>query len=197
MIFFSGAVLFCSLIWTGLRMICILKASKNIHRILKEKEEANQEEDERQDDTSEMTTFQKLGHAITTHVGKPMKLFWRFDVIPVLWLLPTIIFRLSVFCLICTWSSTFYMNEVGSAPKALGILIPVLLLFTLVLVGLMLVGKSIHLKWQEALVNSFSSSILPIYVDVFLLVSLYLKYCRTCSTIYKSTLVTMRIATND
>ena len=69
-----------------------------------------------------------------------------------------------------------YMNEEGSAPKALGVLIPVILLFALVAVGWIFVGKSIHLKWQEALVNSFSSSILPIYVDVFLLVSLYFKY---------------------
>ena len=154
-------------------MICTLKESKNIHRNLKEREQARQEEQEREkeQELEDSSLCEKIKFNITRKIVTPAKLFWKFDVLPVLWLLPTIIFRISVFCLISTLSSSLCMNKNGNDPSMFGLILPIILFFTLVAISWKLVGRSIHLRWTEALVNSFCTAVLPIYSDVFLLVS--------------------------
>ena len=165
-------MLILSFAWTALKMILVLKQSKTIHRDLRCKEEALREQKKEEDELNDEEDIGLCDKVLRffSSLGQKLMLTLRFDVIPVVKALPSVLFRVSVLWLILSYSSEAYPNENGDGPSLLLALIPSGMLLLIISLNYVAANK-IKLRKKEALVNSVSNVILPVYVDVFHLVS--------------------------
>ena len=90
------------------------------------------------------------------------KLHVKYTLAPILKVLPSVLFRVFAYCLIVSYSSDFYTG--------MGYFLPLILVTVIVLLEF-LAGKMIKLRNEEAMVNAFCGVTLPIYLDVFTVVS--------------------------
>ena len=145
--------------------------NKSIHRNRAENDEA-------------MRTLRKKRQRKAKHLGVCDKLTnglkdvtaWilfqlRYLGIPMIKVVPSVMFRLLCFWLILSYCSEFYLNENGTGP-GVGICLPAFLILVVITVQFV-VGHRLGLKRQEAVVNSTNNLILPVYVDMFYLVSVF------------------------
>ena len=155
--------------WSLIRIWSTLLENKSIHRnrenrIAAERELRIQRERRDQDQGCYETITNFFKDSAAT-----IKLKVQYIVIPMIKVLPSVIFRLLTFWLILSYCTEFYPNEKGNGP-GMGLLIPAFLLFLIGAINF-LSGYSLGLNKEEAIVNSFSNLIMPLYVDLFSLVS--------------------------
>ena len=91
------------------------------------------------------------------------KLHVKYTLAPILKVLPSFLFRLFAYSLIVSYSSDFYTG--------MGCLIPLILVTVIVLLQF-LTAKMMKLRTEEAIVNAFCGITLPIYLDVFTVVTI-------------------------
>ena len=91
------------------------------------------------------------------------KLHCRYTLAPILKTLPGLLFRIFGYCLILSYLSDFYTG--------MGYLIPLGLVVGVVVLQF-IAGKMIELRDEEAIVNAFCGVTLPVYLDVFPIVSI-------------------------
>ena len=153
-------------------MILVLKQSKTIHRDLRFKEKTmlkQKEEEEELNDEEDPGLCDKV-MLFFSKLGQNLMLTLRFDVIPVIKALPSVMFRVSVLWLVLSYSSEAYPNQNGDGPSVFLALIPSGMFLGIIGLNYYAANK-IQLRKKEALVNSVSNMILPVYIDVFPLVS--------------------------
>lgn len=139
-------------------MLLVLRGSKFIQQHRKQKELAAFEEENKKRATCE--NFQKK-----------LEIIMKYDVLPIISDLPSVIFRVSVFWLALTYGSEAYANEYGDGPGPLLFILPLVLLSLVIGVNAVVGYFCLELKWEEMVVNAFGNILLPIYIDVFFLVS--------------------------
>ena len=100
---------------------------------------------------------------ILSDMGNYVRQTVRHDAIPIVKALPTVIFRIAILCLTLTLSAEAY----GDWRL---VLCPMGLLLIMIFINLY-AASEINLRPKEAWVNSVNSLILPVYSDVFFLVS--------------------------
>ena len=91
-----------------------------------------------------------------------LKLFSKYTLLQVLKSMPSILFRIFSYCIIISYSAELYTG--------IGYLAPLVFMVFVVLTEF-LVGKFLKLRNEEAIVNAFCGVTLPIYLDIFPIVS--------------------------
>ena len=92
-----------------------------------------------------------------------LKLYSKYTLLQVLKSMPSILFRIFSYCIIISYSAELYTG--------IGYLAP-LVFMVLVVLAEFLVGKVMELRNEEAIVNAFCGVTLPIYLDIFPIVSI-------------------------
>ena len=107
-------------------------------------------------------TFTKIATFFQNLVWK-IRLHGRFTFTPIIKTSPSLLFRVFAYSLILLYSSDLY--------RGIGLLLP-FGLFSLMAILSFSVGKlMLPIKFEELLVNSVSGIVLPVYIDVFDIVS--------------------------
>ena len=166
-------MIWASLIWSLLRVCLTLIENKSTHRNRAEKDEAErnlrkklQRNNPNQGYCDTITNF-------LTDAGATVLFKLKYLGIPMIKVLPSVIFRLLCFWLILSYCSEFYPNKQGVGP-GLGLWLPAILIFLVAGINFVVASNGLQLKMQEAVVNSTSNLILPVYVDLFYLVSAFM-----------------------
>ena len=87
--------------------------------------------------------------------------------VPMIKVLPSVLFRLLTFWLILSYCAQIYPHPDSTSP-GWGLIVPAFLPFFIVLINF-LSGYLLELNREEATVNSFSNLILPVYSNLFFL----------------------------
>ena len=166
-----GVLLWICFAWTLVRLLLVLIESKSIYRNreLKEVAERNRLKEINSRYTENKGCCEKVKN-IWKDIISAVSLKIKYIGIPILNALSTVIFRLTTLWLILSYSSELYPNSDGSGP-GLGLFLPFCVLGIILLVNFAVGTKILDLRWQEALVNSNSYIFLPVYFDLFFLVS--------------------------
>ena len=93
----------------------------------------------------------------------------KYVVVPVVKVLPSVMFRLGTLWLLLTYSIEWFPNQEGSGP-GYGILFPLAIICLIVGINYLVGTKLLKCKENEAIVNSVSNLVLPAYVDIEFLV---------------------------
>ena len=104
----------------------------------------------------------------------------QYLVMPIVKLLPSVLFRLASLWLILCCSAELYPNKEGNGPGWLLVLPSVFLGIIVVLNFLVATKTEIDLKKEEAILNANCNILLPAYSDLFFEVSISLRnfYCK-------------------
>ena len=94
----------------------------------------------------------------------------KYVFVPVVKVLPSVMFRLGTMWLLFTYSSEWFPNREGNGP-GYGLLFPLGTLCLIFGINYVVGKKSLDCKENEAIVNSISNLVLPAYVDLEYLVS--------------------------
>ena len=91
-----------------------------------------------------------------------LKFYSKYTLLQVLKSMPSILFRILSYCIIISYSAELYTGIFYLAP---------LVFVVSVVLTEFLVGKLMKLRYEEAIVNAFCGVTLPIYLDIFPIVS--------------------------
>ena len=157
-----------SILWSLVTIVRLFLRSNNIysnrikkHIAMRKKEEKDKNPFEMhyKNKESSLSNIRKsLGNAWWT-----LGLYTKYIVAPILDKFPSWSFRLLAYWIILTYPMEFY--------HGLGVLLPLFMFLAIVLCTHLLGYKKLHLKWEESAVNSFCGITVPIYVDLFSMVS--------------------------
>ena len=90
--------------------------------------------------------------------------------IPLIKALPTVIFRLLCFWILLSYFSEFYPDCKGNGPGP-GLVLPAIMIAVVIGINF-IVGIRLGLKWEENVTNSITNLVIPVYVDLFFVVSI-------------------------
>ena len=107
-------------------------------------------------------TCKKMTTVFVELVGK-IRLHGRFTLVPIIKTTPSLLFRVLAYSLILIYSSNWF--------SGIGLLFPFGLISIMTALNFMVGKLALPIKDEEVLVNSFSGAVLPIYIDVFDVVS--------------------------
>ena len=124
------------------------------------------------------------------HNSYVLCLKFKYIVVPMIKAMPTVIFRILCFWLLLTYCSEFYPEGEGNEP-GLGLLLGAILI--VIVSGInFAVGYGLGLKFEEAVTNSVTNLIIPVYIHLFYLVRLSL-----CKNMLSSNLIICRNVQNS
>ena len=103
------------------------------------------------------------------HFGSLQILNAKYLGIPLIKALPTVIFRLFCFWILLSYSSEFYPNCEGNGP-GLGLWFPALMIAVVCSINFG-IGYKLGLRFEEAITNCITNLVIPVYVDLFFLVT--------------------------
>ena len=159
-----------SCIWSLWRMSSALFENKSVHRNREKKEEAEQNLRRRKLETRQSVIAEGCCKKFTAfwrdNVGDVIALKMKYVGIPVIKVLPSILFRLGSIWLILSYCSEFYPSVDQQGP-GWGLVLPALLIFIIMAVNFYVSTSYLKLKKDEALVNSVCNVIHPTYVDLY------------------------------
>ena len=168
-------VIWLSLIWSCLRTCWVLVENKSIHRNRAEKNAAERNLTKKQERENKEQTGEGGCWRNVVHFGKDqVAILWlkfKYLVIPLVKALPSIIFRVLCFWLLLSYCSEFYPDDSGNGP-GLGLWFPFVMM-TIVSAINFGVGYKLGLKFEENRTNCVTNLVIPVYVDLFYLVSIF------------------------
>ena len=158
-----------------MRTFLVLVENKTINRNRAEKNAAEmnlrkerEREDKNQQGSGCWQHFINFGKDQITILGLKLK----YIGIPLMKAMPSVIFRLMSFWLLLTYCSEFYPGNKETSP-GLGLIVPSILI--LIVIGINFgVGHMLGLKMEEVTTNCITNLVIPVYVDLFSLVSVLL-----------------------
>ena len=104
-------------------------------------------------------------------LARKLKLHGKFTMAPIIKTSPSLLFRVFAYSLLLTYSSDWY--------NGIGLLFPFGLFMVMTLLSFVIGKWTLPIRDPELLVNAVSGVVLPIYIDIFDVVStICLKYCR-------------------
>ena len=149
-------------------MSSALFENKSVHRNREKKEEAEKDLRRRKLETRQSVTGQGYCRRFTAfcrdNLGDVIALKLKYVAIPVIKVLPSILFRLGSLWLILTYCSEFYPSAEG---PGWGLVLPALLIFVIMAVNFYVATSYLKLKKEEALVNSVCNVVHPTYINLY------------------------------
>ena len=160
-------------VWSLFTMVAVLLQNKYIYRDRANKERTLKEQLQLKSIETTRTNSGDQIHQNDDESCRSVKKFWtyvtwelkltaKYVMVPVVKVLPTIAFRVLSFWIILTCLSEYYIEY--------GLIVPATF-FSFICLLTHAVGLNLNLKWKESFVNSVCTVILPVYVDLYLLVS--------------------------
>ena len=152
-----------SLCWSFLTMIMICVKNNNIYAnfIVREKaSRKNVNEDDDEESGTCKTLKQTIGYVLWN-----IRLHAKFTLTPILKLAPGLLYRILSYCVIFSYLSDLY--------NGIGVLFPFALFATVASLNFIVGKYLLKIKDSEVVVNSICGVVLPIYVDLFNVVSIY------------------------
>ena len=164
-------MIWVSFIWSFIRTCWTLIENKSIHRNRSERNSAerslaNERKREYEDPDACENCVNRLKDFCLLQVLKI-----KYLGIPLIKALPTVIFRLLCFWIILSYCSEFYPDCKGNGP-GIGLVFPAIMVIIVMAINYV-VGHKLGLKVQENIVNSITNLVIPVYVDLFFLVSIH------------------------
>ena len=175
--FFSlELVIWLSLIWSCLRTCWVLVENKSIHRNRAEKTAAERNLTKKQERENKKQTKDAGCWQNVIHFGKDqVAMLWlkfKYLVIPLIKALPSIIFRVLCFWLLLSYCSEFYPDSKGNGP-GLGLFLPAVMISIVTAINFWVGYGMLGLKVEEVVTNCVTNVVIPVYVDLFYMVSLF------------------------
>jgi hypothetical protein len=152
-----------------------LVENKSIHRNRAEKNAAERNLTKKQERENKKQTGGGGCWQTVVHFGKDqVAMLWlkfKYLVIPLIKALPTIIFRVLCFWLLLSYCSEFYPDNKGNGP-GLGLWFPTIMIAIVTAINFGVGYGMLGLKVEEVITNCATNLVIPVYVDLFYMVSL-------------------------
>ena len=148
------------MIWSLITMAMLWLKNNSVYNdlIIREMAKSNIKSEEVNNDgtcTKILTFFKDLFWKLRLH--------GRFTLAPIIKTTPNLLFKVFAYTLILIYASDWY--------SGIGLLLPFGLFATMTFLSFVVVRLTLPIRDEELLVNSFSGVVLPIYINVFDVVS--------------------------
>ena len=153
-------------------MCTILVENKSIHRNREKKKEAehNKRRMERWEEATNSGFCGYFKYFLVDIVGLTTFHKTKYLGMPIIKIIPSVLFRFASLWMIFSYSAEYYANTAGDG-SGRGMLIPFLLNMVIVLINFGVSFGILECRKEESLVNSICNVVLPVYEDLFTVVS--------------------------